>query len=348
MKLLIVTQAVDKEDSILGFFHSWIEKLAENFDSIVVICLKKGTYNLPHNVNVYSLGKEEGKTRLTYVYRFFRYIISLRKEYDSVFIHMNQVYILLGACIWKLLDKRIYLWYAHKSSTFSLKIAIHFVTRIFTPNKTSFRIENRKVQIMGHGIDTDYFSPCVCGSTENKFKIITIGRVSAVKGYMVMVDALSRITDSRVVLEIVGDPVTQKDVIYFKKLKQRIKALDLEHRIIFTGSLPNNQIVDVLRCARVFINMSNTGSMDKAILEAMAVGIPVITSNEAFIEILSPYGLMCKRESAEDLAQKILQLKSLSRDIYKDGLLRNVVVTHHNINTLIYKMSNIIKTDFNT
>src|SRR3989344_6741688 len=57
MRLLIVTQKVDKNDPVLGFFHRWIEKFAKNFERVTVICLGKGEYNLPANVKVLSLGK---------------------------------------------------------------------------------------------------------------------------------------------------------------------------------------------------------------------------------------------------------------------------------------------------
>ena len=55
MKLLILTQVVDKEDHFLGFFHKWIEEFSKNYENITVICLKKGKYDLPNNIKVLSL-----------------------------------------------------------------------------------------------------------------------------------------------------------------------------------------------------------------------------------------------------------------------------------------------------
>jgi hypothetical protein len=62
-KLLILTQKVDKDDGVLGFFHAWIAALAVRFDGITVICLEKGACELPGNVTVLSLGKESGASR---------------------------------------------------------------------------------------------------------------------------------------------------------------------------------------------------------------------------------------------------------------------------------------------
>jgi len=68
MRLLIITQKVDKNDPILGFFHRWIEEFAKYCQSIIVICLQKGEYNLPKNIKILSLGKEKGKSKIKYIF----------------------------------------------------------------------------------------------------------------------------------------------------------------------------------------------------------------------------------------------------------------------------------------
>ncbi|MCH8889170.1 hypothetical protein IID26_01965, partial [Patescibacteria group bacterium] len=73
MKLLLVTQKVDIDDPILGFFHRWIEEFAKQCEKVTVITLFEGKHNLPENVKVLSLGKESGAPRLKYVSRFFTY-----------------------------------------------------------------------------------------------------------------------------------------------------------------------------------------------------------------------------------------------------------------------------------
>lgn len=61
MKLLIITQTVNTEDPVLGFFVRWIEEFAKHAETVEVICLKEGSHAfLPSNVRVYSLGKKRG------------------------------------------------------------------------------------------------------------------------------------------------------------------------------------------------------------------------------------------------------------------------------------------------
>ena len=111
MRLLITTQILDKNDTNLGFFHTWIEKLAAKVEQVYVICLKKGNYDLPKNVTVMSLGKEQGSvSSLKYAIRFYRCLWGLRGKYDNVFVHMNPEYTILAGWYWRLTGKKVLLW----------------------------------------------------------------------------------------------------------------------------------------------------------------------------------------------------------------------------------------------
>ena len=101
MKLLFITQVVDKEDAVLGFVHGWLIELACIFDHIHVICLEKGSVELPANITLHSLGKEEGVSRLEYLKRFYSLVFKLRPEYDGVFVHMNSEYVILAGPLWR-------------------------------------------------------------------------------------------------------------------------------------------------------------------------------------------------------------------------------------------------------
>ena len=106
MRLLVCTQKIDRNDPVLGFFHRWIEEFSKHYESLVVICLEKGEYVLPKNVKVLSLGKEKNKlttnylllttAKLKYVWNFYKCIFKFRRDYDAVFVHMNQEYVILG------------------------------------------------------------------------------------------------------------------------------------------------------------------------------------------------------------------------------------------------------------
>ena len=131
MKLLIITQTVDKNDPILGFFHRWIGEFAKNFEKVTVICLEMGEHHLPKNVKVLSLGKEAGRSKFQYLFKFYKYILQERKNYDAVFVHMNQEYVLLGWKFWKLWDKKIFLWRNHAKGNLFTRLAVLLSDKVF-------------------------------------------------------------------------------------------------------------------------------------------------------------------------------------------------------------------------
>lgn len=356
MKLLIVTQKVDQNDPILGFFYKWIIEFSKKFESVVVICLEKGIVKnqndsgadlgrhdrLPNNVRVLSLGKEEHPSRLKYIYRFYKYIWQERKNYDVVFVHMNPIYIILGWVFWKFLGKKITLWYTHKHVDFKLRLAEKMVDRIFTASTESFRLESRKVVVVGHGIDTDLFFPQNNATTDGHvYTLISVGRISEAKNQHLMVEVVKILRNKGFVCRIifVGDAVTQADLLYKDKIKSQILACKINDPqiVYFAGSVSPQKIIDWYRSADLFINLSSTGSLDKAVLEAMSSGLQVITSNEAFKNILPVENLTNNRP--EDVAQKIINISSKAPNLQ----MREIVVKNHNLGRLVDRLESLMR-----
>ena len=81
--ILIITQKIDKNDDVLGFFNAWVSEFSKHFNKVLVVCLEKREYDLPNNVRIFSLGKENGHSRIKYLKKFYKYIFGLRKEYEE-------------------------------------------------------------------------------------------------------------------------------------------------------------------------------------------------------------------------------------------------------------------------
>lgn len=268
MRLLILTQAVDRNDPVLGFFHRWIEEFAKQCDTVIVICLRKGLYSLPHNVSIYSLGKEAGKGRAVYLIRFFKFIIHLRRDYDAVFVHMNPEYVVLGSLLWKLWHKRVMLWYVHKSVTLALRIAAFLADAVVTASKESFRLPSRKVRVVSHGIDTEFFSPDPRVAREGWW--LSVGRLSPVKRHDL---AIRKAVEAHTELRIAGDGPERTSL--------ETLARSLGATVTFLGPLSHERLRDEYRRAALLVHTSETGSLDKVLLEALACGLPIMTSDPA-------------------------------------------------------------------
>ncbi|KKS33617.1 MAG: Glycosyltransferase [Parcubacteria group bacterium GW2011_GWC2_42_12] len=328
MKLLILTQKVDSSDAILGFMLGWITELAKRCEKVTVVCLEKGVFSSPLNVKVLSLGKETGQAKIKYLINFYKYIWQERQNYDKVFVHMNPEYVVLGGPLWKILGKKIALWYTHKNVDAKLKIAEKLVDIIFTASTKSFRLKSKKINVMGHGIDIERFVPA---SEPIKEKIIlTVDRISPTKNQLEIIKLFAAIKErvDACQLYIVGAPAYLADEDYFNRIKEYIKDHDLSGQVKLLGAVPNKDTPAIYQQAKVFISFSATGSLDKTVLEAMACNLPVVTTNEAFKNILTVENYSLNFEDAE---QKVISfLEQDNKFNY-----REIVVRDHSLKNLI-------------
>ena len=346
MRLLIITQKMDRNDPILGFFHRWVEEFAKHTEKLTVICLEKGECDLPKNVQVYSLGKEEGVSRLEYIYRFYKYIFKFRNDYDSVFVHMNQVYVILGGIFWRIMGKRISLWYTHKSVTTSLRIAEKLVHVIFSASGASFKIKTNKLHVMGHGIDVGSLACDHREPLKERLKILVVGRISEIKGAKYIVEACRILKEKGILFEVsfIGDPITKPDYIYLDQTKELINKYSLEDEISFDGSFPNHKIKEKYCRADITINPLPTGGVDKVVIEAMACGVVPFTSDEAFVEYFGEYSdlLHFKFGDSTELANKIINF--MKQDNVNDirQFLINTTKAKFNVSILIKNIVDIL------
>jgi glycosyltransferase involved in cell wall biosynthesis len=311
MKLLIITQVIGTEHPILGFFHGWVMELSKHCKKIHVICLEEGAHSFPSHVIVHSLGKESGKGRATYIIRFFSLIWKLRHEYDNVFVHMNQIYVILGAPFWRALGKPIGLWYAHGTVTTSLKVATFLTNFIFTSTPEGFRIDTPKRVIVGQGIDTTRFVPGVKSPSEI-LRLITVGRISTSKNIDTLLRACAILKDQGAAFQfkIVGVATTEGERIYQEKMKSLASTLDLDGYVEWTGPISNRELPTLLQQSDIFIHDGATNSLDKTLLEASLCGCIVVSSNPAYraeTEVIAPQFLFVPKD-ADRLATIINEL----------------------------------------
>ena len=258
-------------------------------------------------------------------------------------MHMNPEYIVLGGLLWKSWGKTVALWYAHKKVSLILRLAEQFTDVVFTSTTSGFRLPSKKVKVIGQGIDTDKFKvPGEKYKVEEKiFRIVTVGRISPSKDYDTLIDAVALLSlkQSSIRVDIFGPTSFVSDEVYLARLKEKIAQKKLTSVISFRGPIANTELPLELGKADLFVNMGHTGSMDKAVPEAMACGLPILTCNEAFVEVLGEYAsqLMYPKGDARVFADKIEMIAKLSpEDRQRIGAqLREIVVTKHSLRRFV-------------
>jgi len=337
MKLLILTQKIDSADPVLGFFHEWVLNLSTKCEQVTVICLQKGALTLPENVKVLSLGKEDQASRLGYLFNFYKYLWQERKNYETVFVHMNQEYILLAGWLWRLLNKNLFLWRNHSEGNFLTKISVFLANTVFCTSKYSYTAQFAKTRLMPAGIDTDYFRPYNSVLKKEK-SVLFLGRLSAIKKPELFIKLLAHLKNEGVIFEaqIVGDSPDQK---YFEVLKKQVEISNLVDEVTFIKGVPNKETLAFYRTNKVYVNLTPSGSLDKTILEAMASGSLILTTNQSFMREI-PDCFFARENDLEDLSQKLKFLLNLPENEVKGRgeTLRQYVVQNHSLKSLVERL----------
>ncbi len=343
--LLIITQVVDETDPIMNFFIDWIEEFSRYYDKIFVICQREGKHDLPSNVEVLSLGKEKNHSRIIRILLFYKYIWELRNKYNKIFIHMTPIYVLLGSLVWKLFNKKIYLWYAHGILNKSLILSFPFVKKIFTPNKEGCKINSDKIIITGHGINTDLFRFNKNIKYNNDIiNALVVGRISRIKNIETIIKAIKELNYNKkqIFLKIIGDSYFN-DKDYKEELIKMVNNLKLKKYIRFIGWRDHKIISRYYKRCDLVISACLTSSFDKNILESMACGVPVITSNKSFKVILSDKFIF-KEKNVKDLSFKIKEFIIMSEKDKRNLSYRlsKYVKYNNNLKNLINNISDMM------
>ena len=124
-----------------------------------------------------------------------------------------------------------------------------------------------KIRVIPHGVDCELFSP---GSVSGRrpFRFVFAGRINAEKGVPLLLEAWRQLKPPNVELWLVGPASSQ------------IKALlpDLPG-LRYLGVVPQGELPGILRQCDVFVFPSYFEGFGLVILQAMACGLPVITTS---------------------------------------------------------------------
>lgn len=339
MRLLFLTQVLDEEDPILGFTHDWVAALAERTDGVVVVAGRVGAHRFDGSVVVRSLGKEENLGRAARLRRFLGHVrAGLGDEgADVVFAHMVPRLALAAAPLARAARVPLFLWYTHKGVDWSLRAAARVVEAIFTASDRSLRLQTPKKRIVGHGIALRRFRP---GEGERRFDAVSVGRIAPAKDPLTIVRALGRLRRAgrRLRFAFAGGTLLSADDAYQARLRAEIGRLGLEEDVVFLGAVPYPRVAEVYASSRAFCLPSRTGSVDKALLEAMACGLAPITSNESLVDVLGAEAGRFLFEAGDDraLAERLAQWLDLSEEERRSigARMRAVVERSHSLDRL--------------
>jgi glycosyltransferase involved in cell wall biosynthesis len=354
MRLLLFNLATDPGDPILGFTTGWIRALAERVEFINVISMRVGQVDVPANVRVYSVGKEKGYSELRRTIEFYRHLLRILREdhIDACFSHMIPLFTVLAAPMLKANRIPVVTWFAHPSVTRTLKLAHRLSNRMVTGIEASYCYKHDKLKVIGHGVDTKFFSPEGNVFPEQLPTILCFGRLSPVKDHPTLLKAASLLRErwrQAFRLVIIGEAAVPRDESYVRMLHKKVNDLGLEGIVHFERPVPVELMPVWYRTSAVYVNLTPAGFVDKVALQAMSCGTPCVVANVGFRETLGKYSglLLFNHGDADSLATKLMGILALSaKDRNEVGCyLRDQLVQLHSLDGLADRLVKIFETE---
>ena len=134
-------------------------------------------------------------------------------------------------------------------------------------------VPSRKLTVIDNGIPLAAFLAARRRDTRNPFVFGTLGRLVPVKNHYGLLDAFSKIRREipGVQLEIAGDGPLREE------LETHARELGISSSVTFLG--PRSDIPAVMQGWSAFVLSSLSEGLPMALLEAMACGLPIVTTN---------------------------------------------------------------------
>ncbi len=128
----------------------------------------------------------------------------------------------------------------------------------------------KKSKIILNHVDEKFYKVNFKGKRKN---IVTVGRLEPQKNHKLLIEAFSKIAN---------DFLDENLVIYgdgsqVQKLGKLTKKLGIEDRVIFMGA--TKEIQEKIKDAKVFVLSSDYEGLPNVVMEAMTLGLPVISTD---------------------------------------------------------------------
>lgn len=194
-------------------------------------------------------------------------------------------------------DYEDYLHYVSLANKMGLKIlykyiryvARHFNRVIAPTEKTKKQLEGYKISpeidVIPTGLDLDKFKVIYTKEELDKIKdkhginkdlatLVYVGRLGKEKNLEEIISNLSDYKNYPFQLVIVGGGPDEEDI------KDQVKKYNLEDKVIFTGMVPQAEIVSYYSLGDIFVSASQSETQGLTFIEALCAGVPLLCKED--------------------------------------------------------------------
>jgi glycosyltransferase involved in cell wall biosynthesis len=253
---------------------------------------------------------------------------------------------ILAPLTW-LLRMRHILWYAHATNSKFLIWSSFFVTNIVSSTNGSCNLSLNKAKIcyINQGISNKSF-PFRVRSNVRLRKVLYYGRLDPSKNIHLFARILLELNRSGEIytLDIFGRPTNLDSEVYFLSVRLSDQVKSQGSSINFHGSIERALVSNVAENYDVFLNLFS-GSLDKTLVEATFMGMPVVTWNLEYCSQFGTWSNFPVSKTIDFIIKEFEALDSMKNEALQEEIARrlNLAIRSHSFEVWIDRLVRVLK-----
>ncbi len=178
-----------------------------------------------------------------------------------------------------------------------------------------YKVKEDKISVIHNGVDVTKFQPTSnkrrakeeLGLKTDEIAILSVGRLYARKGLFTLIESMPAVTRRFPRAKFIISGKGQSNEM--KKLVAYAEKLGVKDTILFTGYYPDKKLPMLYQAADVFAFSTFYENLPFAVLEALATGLPVVTTNVGGIPEMiedGKNGFLVQPSNPRELSDRIL------------------------------------------
>ncbi len=347
--ILIINYAMDKNDPIFSHQFEAVEEISKHFQRVFVITGRNKSHCINDNIKIYSTNWREN-SNVKNILNFFRIYFVVMKKYNpkNIFSHMTAVQSSLICLHARVKGKKHYLWYAHASNNFFLLFSYLFLSGYITSTRGSFPFQTKKLRIIGQAINADLFSK----KTKRKYdlktrellKLVHVGRFDESKNIDLIISTILNTQNTNQNFEFtqIGKPSNSINMEYYEMILNKYSDQIQFGEIKINSNINRREVPSALSKYDIFIHAFD-GSLDKSIVEATFLEMPVVTINKEYINEFGKWEKSNTGNSEINLEDELNFLLSLDEETIRKEIKcrKKLAVEKHSLSNWAYRISSL-------
>jgi len=193
----------------------------------------------------------------------------------------------------------------------------HGVSATIIKEALAYNADGEKSKVVYSGLNLEKFTYTTNKIDSKPLQIISVGRSHWVKGYRYALDAMRILKENNIKFSYTIVGVEEEEELLFQRAQ-----LDLQEEVVFEKTLPFQEVLERIKVANVLVLPSLEEGIANVVLEAMALGTLVVSTNcGGMSEVIQHQenGFLVPTRNPQEMAEAIVAITKMTPEHYQNS-----------------------------